>query len=72
MTKLSNGDDSTLKSYRKLAVTFFGDKSKAVKLIDEKIKESIYGENAEVLTDESQMIQLLAEITADSFDSDVK
>ena len=59
MTKLSTGDDSTLKSYRNLASAFFGETSKAVEFLDKKIKESPNGENEEVLADERQMIQLL-------------
>ena len=57
MQKLSTGDDSTLGSYKKLAV-IFGEK--AVDFIQRKIDESPNGENEEVIAHESQMIQLLA------------
>ena len=57
MQKLSTVDDSTLGSYKKLAV-IFGEK--AVDFIQRKIDESPNGENEEVIAHESQMIQLLA------------
>jgi hypothetical protein len=41
-------------------VAFFGAESKAVKFLDEKIATSPYGENEEVLADETQMVNLLA------------
>jgi hypothetical protein len=57
--KLSTGDDSTLGSYRKLAAIFFGENSRAVAFLDEKIAASPNGENEEVIADEGQMIYLL-------------
>jgi hypothetical protein len=59
MRKLSTGDDSTLGNYRKLAAAFFGEDSKAVSFLDEKIAESPNGENEEVVADEGQMVHLL-------------
>lgn len=58
MQKLSTGDDSTLGNYRRLVGIFFGEDSKAATFLDNKIKESPNGENEEVLTAESQMMQL--------------
>jgi hypothetical protein len=60
MRKLSTGDDSTLGSYRKLAVLAFGEHSNAVDLLDRKIDKSPNGEQEEVLADESQMFYLLS------------
>ncbi len=57
MKKLSTGQDSTLKNYKELAETFFGEDSAAVKFLDEKIQQ--HGEDEQVLADERQMIQLL-------------
>ena len=62
MQKLSTGQDSTFGNYRKMASLFFGKDSGAVKFLDTKITESPNGEGEEVLTDETQMIQLLASI----------
>jgi len=62
MIKLSTGDDSTLGNYRKLAVSFFGEKNKAIEMLDTKIAQSPNKENEEVLTDERQMIQLLGSL----------
>lgn len=59
MKKLSTGDDATLGNYRKLAVMFFGEDSKAVKFLDEKITESPNGAEEEVIADEGQMVNLL-------------
>lgn len=47
MIKLSTGADSTLGNYKKLAVIFFGNDSKPVKFLDDKIKASKNGENEE-------------------------
>ena len=62
MNKLSTGDDATLGNYKKLAVIFFGESSKAVKFLDDKIAESPNGENEEVIADEGQMLFLLTNI----------
>ena len=59
MIKLSTGQNSTLGEYRKIAV-FYG--AKAVAFIDNKIAESPKGVDEEVLTDERQMLFLLAQI----------
>lgn len=62
MQKLSTGDNATLGNYRKLAATFFGEDSKAVKFLDDKISERPNGENEEVIADEGQMIYLLVKL----------
>ena len=62
MKQMSMGGDATLGNYRKMAVIFFGDDSPAVKFLDGKIKESPNGSDEEVITDESQMVYLLANI----------
>jgi len=59
MQKLSTGDDATLGNYRKLATAFFGEESKAVEFLNEKIAEIPNGENEEVIAAESQMVYLL-------------
>ena len=59
MQKLSTGHDATLGNYLKLATAFFGEESKAVKFLNEKIAESPNGENEEVAADETQMVYLL-------------
>ena len=62
MIKMSTGDDATLGIYRKMAVAVFGEDSKAVKFLDEKIKDSPDGQNEEVIANESQMVYLLGNI----------
>lgn len=64
MKKLSTGDDSTLGNYKKLAITFFGEKSKAVTFLNDKIAASPNGENEEVIADEGQMIYLLGSMAS--------
>jgi len=59
MNKMSTGDDATLGNYRKMAVAVFGEESKAVKFLDDKITASPSGENEEVIADEGQMVNLL-------------
>jgi len=59
MQKLSTGDDSTLGNYKKMAVAVFGEDSKAVGFLNDKISLSPQGENEEVIAPESQMIYLL-------------
>jgi len=54
---LSDGSPSTLKTYRGYAKLLF---PKALPFLDRKIAEEAKGEEAVVLTDESQMLQLLA------------
>ena len=62
MRKLSTGSDATLGTYRQLTVALFGEDSKAVKFLDDKIDSSTYRENEEVLAPESQMLYLLTNI----------
>ena len=59
MKKLSTGDDATLGSYRKLASSIFGEDSKAVKFLDDKISKSKNGEDEKVIADEAQMVYML-------------
>ena len=68
MRKLSTGDDATLGNYRKLSVAFFGEKSEAVKFLDDKIAESPNGADEEVIVEESQMIYLLGTMAFDLTD----
>ena len=62
MRKLSTGQDSTLGSYRKMAVAVFGEDSKAVQFLDEKIAESPNGEDEEVIAEESQAVAMLGKL----------
>ncbi len=62
MIKLSTGDDSTLGNYRKLASAIFGEHSEAVKFLDNKINNSLAGENEEVIADERKMIFMLGKM----------
>jgi len=55
MRKISTGQDSTLKTYLGLAKVFG---PKAEKFIQDKIDEQ--GEDEEVMSDETQMLYLLA------------
>lgn len=59
MMKLSTGQDSTLGSYLKLCLAFFGKESPQVKFIMDKIATSPNGANEEVVAEESQMMYLL-------------
>ena len=59
MTKMSTGDDATLGNYRKMAAAVFGEDSKPVKFLDDKIAASPDGANEEVIADERQMVYLL-------------
>lgn len=71
MNKLSTGDDATLGNYRRFASAVFGQDSKAVKFLDDKIAESPDGEKEEVIAAESQMIHLLGTLVfGPSEDSD--
>ncbi|MBK8467644.1 MAG: hypothetical protein IPL32_17660 [Chloracidobacterium sp.] len=63
MKKLSTGDDSTLKNYRKLASMVFGADSPQVKYLDEEIAKSPNGENEEVIADEGQVLYLLGSLS---------
>ena len=59
MTKMSTGDDATLGNYRKMAAAVFGEDSKPVKFLDDKISYSPRGANEAVVADEGQMVRLL-------------
>ena len=59
MTQISTGEDSTLATYRKMAIVLTGENSKAVKFLDEKIKEDPDGDQGEVIVSESQMMYFL-------------
>jgi hypothetical protein len=63
--KLSDGSESTLGNYLKLSKFFFGDESKAVKFLEQKIKESPAGENEQVISDETQMVAMLMGLNQD-------
>lgn len=54
---ISTGEPSTLKTYRKLAVTLTGEDSAATKFFDKKIAEQ--GEDKIVIQDEYQMLYLI-------------
>ena len=58
--KLSTGDASTLKNWLKLSTVAFGENSKSVQFLKNKIKEQ--GENEEVTADERQFIYVLANL----------
>ncbi len=55
--KISTGEPSTLKTYRKIATVMF---PKALPMLDRRIEE--YGEDEEVIQAESQMLYLFSEI----------
>lgn len=57
---LSTGQPSTLKSYRELAVAFFGEVSEPTRFIDQHIADDPDGEDGVVIQHESQMIYLFA------------
>lgn len=59
MTKISTGQDSTLETYRQIAVVLFGEQSEPVQFLDQKIAESPNKEKEEVVADERQMLYLL-------------
>ncbi len=62
MNNLSTGDPSTLGSYLKLCSLCFGEKSKSAAFFQGKIVASEKGEFEEVLTDESQMMHVIASL----------
>lgn len=62
MNRISTGEPSTLEIYLAMCKIMFGSDSRATKFIEEKIKDAPNGKNEEVLTDETQMINLLLEI----------
>lgn len=59
---LSTGEPSTLKVWRKLCAATFGEDSKSVKFLDDKIASSPNGEDEPVLASEVQLLQALAAI----------
>lgn len=59
MQKISTGEDSTLATYRKIAIALRGEQSEAVKFLDEKIKNDPDGDQGEVIADEGQMLYLI-------------
>jgi hypothetical protein len=58
MKTLSDGSESTLKTYLAIAELMFGDE--AAEFIREMIATSPNGEHEEVIADERQMLMLLA------------
>ena len=62
MRILSTGQESTLGNYLKISKIFFGEDSKATEFIQFKIDNSPSGENEEVIADEEQMVNLLAQM----------
>jgi len=69
MTKMSTGDDATLGNYRKMAAAVFGEYSKPVKFLDDKIAASPDGANEEVIADERQVVYMLGTMTTDKTDA---
>ncbi len=60
MNRISTGEISNLKTYRKVALALSGSEdSRAVKFFDERISESPNGEEEIVIADETQMIYLI-------------
>lgn len=64
MIKLSTGDDSTLGNYLLLCRIYFGNESLATKWVEEKIAAARNGEAEEVLADEAQVVNMLAQLNA--------
>ena len=62
MRKISTGENSTLGTYRKIAVLMSGEESKAVEFLDRKISESPNGEDEEVIQDKRQMLLLIVSL----------
>jgi len=60
MKKMASGKDSTLGEWRDIAVIAFGEDSRPVAFLDDKI--AVQGADAEVITDEKQVFYLLAGI----------
>jgi hypothetical protein len=64
--KISSGDPSTLKTYRRIALALTGsEESEAVKFFDKKIKESLNGEDEVVIQAESQVMFLIGSMMRD-------
>ena len=68
MSKISDGSDSTLGTYRKIALALSGNnpESKAVKFFDDYIAKSPNGENEEVIQHETQMLLLIGTLLGNS------
>ena len=62
MNKISTGEPSTLAIYRKIAVALGGENTDATKFFDAKIAQSLNGENEEVIVDERQVLNLIANL----------
>lgn len=60
--KLSTGVDSTLGEWKKLAIQVFGEKSNAVKFLEDKIAASPNGEKEPVVAPEEQLLYVLGTI----------
>lgn len=69
MQTISTGELSTLGTYRKIAVTLYGEESKAVEFLDKKIAKSPHGADEEVIAHEGQMMYLLARLHLDGLPS---
>ena len=64
MKIISTGDKSTLATYYKLSLFFFGPESVATKYIQKKITESPNGEDEEVIMSEQEVMNLLGSLHA--------
>lgn len=62
MRKMSTGEDFTLGNNLKMAKALFGESSSAVSFLNKKIEEDSDGENAEIIINEGQFVQLLSQI----------
>lgn len=62
VTIISTGHPSTLATYRMLTVALFGEDSRAVAFLDQKIAESPNGADEVVIADETQMLLLLVSV----------
>lgn len=60
MRMMSTGQPHTLGNTRALAVAVFGSESPAVKFLDDQIAK--YGEGAEVMADETQLVHMLGQL----------
>jgi hypothetical protein len=49
-------------NYRKITVVLFGEDSKQVKFLDDKIKSSPHGSEEKVIADERQVLHMLASL----------
>lgn len=65
---LSVGLPSTLGNWLSLCETFFGKDSSPAKFIKDRIKEATNGENEVVLSDETQLLQVLGKMAANDIE----